>query len=190
MFVINMPSEQAFVAMRNLIERHCLRTFYGGDSAEDYLEAYYRIFDTLLADGMPKVYFNFKQHQISPSLYLPEWVDALFLEHLPFEVCARIWDVIILEGDAFVFKMAIAVLGVLEARLFFPERKELLEVLRGENKAALEVARRTGVAIDMSARYEHYGMTEHTLWERVMEMDEWWRETTWSRLISRELPDL
>ena len=73
------------------------------------------------------VYFNFKQHHISPSLYLPEWVHTLFLEHLPFEVCARIWDVIVLEGDAFVFRMAIAVLGVLEARLFFPERKELLE---------------------------------------------------------------
>jgi hypothetical protein len=42
-------------------------------------------------------------------------------------MCARIWDVIILEGDSFVFRVAIAVLGILESRLFFPERKELLE---------------------------------------------------------------
>ena len=55
----------------------------------------------------------------------------------------------------------------------------MVTVLRGENKAALEVARRTGITIDMSARYEQYGMTERTLWERVFEMDEWWRETTW-----------
>lgn len=52
-------------------------------------------------------------------------------------------------------------------------------MLRGENKAALEIARRTGVAVDMSARYEQYGMSEQALWDRIAEMDEWWRETTW-----------
>ena len=102
----------------------------------------------MLADGMPKsersirtlswsadthshlVYFNFKQHQISPAAYLPEWLVPLFLDHLPFEACARIWDVIFLEGDAFLYRAALGVLGVLEPRLFFPDRKELLELLR------------------------------------------------------------
>ncbi len=67
-----------------------------------------RIFDTLLADRMPKskviflatheycsrptlVYFNFKQHQVSPAAYLPEWVLPAFLDHLPLEACARVW---------------------------------------------------------------------------------------------------
>jgi len=103
---------------------------------------------------------------------------------------ARLWDVIILEGDSFLFRACIAVLGILESRLFFPDRKELLEVLRGENRAALEVARRTGVALDLTARYEQYGMSEQALWDRVYELDDWWRESTWIRLITRELPDL
>lgn len=63
-------------------------------------------------------------------------------------------------------------------------------VLRGENKAAIEVAKRMGIAVDVSARYEQYGMTEESLWERIHAMEEWWRETTWSRLIQRELPDI
>jgi len=54
MLLINLPLDQAFVTMRNLIDRHCLRSFYGGEGSDDDLEAYYRIFDTLLADGMPK----------------------------------------------------------------------------------------------------------------------------------------
>ncbi len=78
-------------------------------------------------DDTSLVYFNFKQHQISPSLYLPQWILPLFLNHLPFEACARIWDVIILEGDSFMFRVAIAVLGILESRLFFPDKKELLD---------------------------------------------------------------
>ncbi|TFY81998.1 hypothetical protein EWM64_g2018 [Hericium alpestre] len=90
MILVNMPAMQGFVVMRNLLERHCLRSFYGGMATKDEVEAYYRIFDTLLADGMPKIYFNFKQHQISPAAYLPEWILPLFLDHLPFEACARI----------------------------------------------------------------------------------------------------
>lgn len=35
MFLINMPPDQAFVSMRNMIERHCLRSFYGGSGAKD-----------------------------------------------------------------------------------------------------------------------------------------------------------
>lgn len=36
MILINMPAPQGFVVMRNLLERHCLRSFYGdANSKED-----------------------------------------------------------------------------------------------------------------------------------------------------------
>ena len=75
------------------------------------------------------VYFNFKQHQVSPAAYLPDWLMSLFLEHLPLDACARVWDVIALEGDSFLFRAALAVLSGLESRLFFPDRQELLDLL-------------------------------------------------------------
>jgi hypothetical protein len=76
------------------------------------------------------VYFNFKQHQISPAAYLPDWLIPLFLDHLPFEACARLWDVIILEGDPFLYRAALSIFGVLESRLFFPDREELIQLLK------------------------------------------------------------
>jgi TBC1 domain family member 14 len=104
------------------------------------------MFDTLLADYMPKgmrhcsfsiyshltskVYFNFKQHQISPAVYLPGWIKPVFLDHLPFDACAHIWDILVLEGDSFLFRVSIAILSAIASRLYFPDRKELLEVLR------------------------------------------------------------
>lgn len=138
---------------------------------------------------MPKIYFNFKQHQISPGAYLPDWLIPLFLDHLPFEACARLWDILLLEGDSFLFRAALAVLAVLEPRLFFPDRQELLDLLRGENKAALEVAKREGRLLD-GAKYDIYGVDEETLWERIDSMEDWWKESTWRRLTQRELPDL
>ena len=35
MLLINMPIQQSFIVMRNLLERHCLRSFFGGERAKD-----------------------------------------------------------------------------------------------------------------------------------------------------------
>jgi hypothetical protein len=35
MLLLQMPPAQAFTIMRNLMERHCLRSFFGGPSADD-----------------------------------------------------------------------------------------------------------------------------------------------------------
>ena len=35
MLLINMPSQQSFIVMRNLLERHCLRSFFGGERAKE-----------------------------------------------------------------------------------------------------------------------------------------------------------
>jgi hypothetical protein len=35
MFLINMSVQTGFVVMRNLLERHCMRSFYGGDNSKE-----------------------------------------------------------------------------------------------------------------------------------------------------------
>lgn len=35
MLLINMSAQQGFVVMRNLLERHCMRSFFGGKGAKD-----------------------------------------------------------------------------------------------------------------------------------------------------------
>ena len=37
---------------------------------------------------------------------------------------------LLLEGDSFLYRTSLGILAVLEPRLFFPERKELTELLR------------------------------------------------------------
>jgi TBC1 domain family member 14 len=59
----------------------------------------------------------------------------------------------------------------------------------GQNRAALEVAKRDARSLD-GGKYEIYGVDEETLWERIDGMNDWWKESTWVRLIHRELPDL
>ena len=35
MLLINMPVQQGFVVMRNLLERHCMRSFFGGEGSHN-----------------------------------------------------------------------------------------------------------------------------------------------------------
>ena len=59
---------------------------------------------------------------------------------------------------------------------------------RGENKAALEVARRERIPTD-GPKYAIYGVDGDALWDKIETMDGWWKDTTWKRLVLRELPD-
>lgn len=67
--------------------------------------------------------------------------------------------------------------------------RKLLFPFSGENKAAMEVARRDGITFGGS-KYEIYAIDEENVWEQIEALGEWWKESTWSRLIQRELPDL
>ena len=61
--------------------------------------------------------------------------------------------------------------------------------IRGENKAALEVAKRERIPTD-GPKYAIYGIDEDVLWDKIESMDGWWKDTTWKRLVLRELPDV
>jgi len=39
MILLNMRPQQGFIVMRNLLERHCMRSFYGSVSANDDVSA-------------------------------------------------------------------------------------------------------------------------------------------------------
>jgi len=138
---------------------------------------------------MPKVYFNFQKQRLPPPLYLPEWIVPMYLLHLPLDACARIWDIILLEGDSFIFRSALALLGVLETRLYYPDQEELMEVLRGFDGAKGK-GKGKETLMPEGGRYEQYGVTEESLFERIYAMEGLWKETTWTRLITRELPDV
>jgi hypothetical protein len=73
----------------------------------------------------------------------------------------------------------------MRAHFFFYQ----LSFYRGDNKAALEVARREGRPLN-GGKYEIYGVDEETLWDRIEFMNDWWKESTWNRLLQRELPDI
>lgn len=197
-----MSPAEAFVCLVNLVQKSFLRSFYSADS--DEVEAYYRVFDTLLADYMPRVYANFSAQVVRPSLYLFPWLSTLYTAFLPLDLATRIFDVFLLEGDSFVFRVAIVLLEILEPRLFNPNLDELSAVFEGTDKGAVGVVRREkglltadggsieerdgGIRVEVEDVYSEMGATEERVFELLRQLD--WKEETFARLVERELPEV
>jgi hypothetical protein len=134
MLLANLSPSETLVALLNLLaERPWLRALYApapapaaGDThlhtktpgapafRQDAAAGFERVFDTLLADQMPKVrpsaapvpspllslrqvYANMQARGVRPSAYVRDWVRTLFVPFLPFDAVARLWDCMCVE---------------------------------------------------------------------------------------------
>ncbi|KAM0788192.1 hypothetical protein ACM66B_001351 [Microbotryomycetes sp. NB124-2] len=191
MLLVNMAPADAWVSLINFVDKSCLKSFYRGK--QDEMEAYYRIFDTLIADTMPKVYENFLKQAITPRLYLTPWLVTIYVRFLPLDLVTRIFDVFVLEGDSFLFRIALSVLQILEPRLFNPNQTDIQAVFDGTDKGARIIVRRSkqvndeDVEVHVEEVYEEMGCDEESVFQGVQAMD--WKEEHFQRLLGRELPD-
>lgn len=146
---------------------------------------------------------DFSKELVKPSLYLFPWLSTLFVRYLPLDLSIRLFDNFLLEGDSFLFKTALVLLEILEPRLFNPVLEELKAVFEGKDKGARAIVRREKGLNDLSEEagggtmeeeeveieevYVEMGVNEAVVFSRLEELD--WREETWERLVTRELPE-
>ncbi|KAL9124189.1 MAG: hypothetical protein Q9217_006455 [Psora testacea] len=77
---------------------------------------------------------------LPPSSVLEPVIRTLFLgpgDGLGIDTAARVWDVVVFEGDAAIIRTTVALLGALEARLY-GDREEVLGVLGWRGDIGLE----------------------------------------------------
>ncbi|WFC96245.1 hypothetical protein MBRA1_002901 [Malassezia brasiliensis] len=208
MLLLNLPAPQAFLALLNLIaSKPWLKAIYqldrpqaqhpdiprGSEPVARHAQAFERVFNTLMAEQMPTVYANLHKAGIRTSDYLRAWIRTLFVPWLDIDTAMRVWDVVLLdESGAVLFRVALALVQLLEPRLYEHDREELLSILHGTNAGALHVWRRSlpeGLEEDVPRDriYAQYCIDEPTLFQVLDEQKVWWRDNTLRRLLDREL---
>ncbi|KAK4700686.1 hypothetical protein P7C70_g5557, partial [Phenoliferia sp. Uapishka_3] len=135
---------------------------------------------------------DFSHEVVRPSLYLHPWLTTTFVSFLPLDLATRIFDVFLLEGDSFLFRVALVILQILEPRLFNPVLSELDAVFKGEDRGAVLVVKRErglgeGDEVAKEDVYEEMGCREEEVFRRLEKLE--WKEETWDRLVTRELPE-
>ena len=142
------------------------------------------------SNTIEQVYHNFIAHDIRPSLYLHPWLTTVYAYHLPIDCATRIMDILVLEGESFLFRVGLAVLSTIEARLFNPEQEGLKAVFQGTDRGARAVVAREKGKLESQVWpdevYTQVGASEEAIFGVIDSMV--WRPQLWSRLIERELP--
>lgn len=105
----------AFVFFANIMNREdMLFNFYSFDM--DKVNLVFHIFMRLMREKLPKLYEIFVSTGLSCSIFLFEWVVALYSNIFQLDVSSRIWDNFFYYGDFFILKTALAICYGLEQK--------------------------------------------------------------------------
>ena len=97
------------------MNRDLLFNFYSFDMEK--VNIIFHLFMYLLKQYIPRMHAVFKQVNISCSIFLFEWIVALYSNIFPLETIALIWDHYFFYGDYYLIKVAIAICACLESNV-------------------------------------------------------------------------
>lgn len=106
--LLNMETLDTFICLANFINKPFNLAFYITDRSQMY--KYSTAADSIILTLLPKVHKHFNEINIEPADYLGAWFMTLFLKPLPLDIASRVWDLYFLEGEIFLFKVALALL--------------------------------------------------------------------------------
>eukprot|EP00474_Spongospora_subterranea_P005944 CRZ06402.1 hypothetical protein [Spongospora subterranea] len=113
MLLLNVDSEyHAFQALANLLNRELYFTLF-----RDFTNGrtHLNVFDKLLKKHVFKASERFQELQLTPDMYLYDWILTIFSRSFPLDIACRIWDCFLVEGQAFLFRAALGVLKMYES---------------------------------------------------------------------------
>lgn len=97
----------AFQVFSNLMHKYILFTFYSFDMPK--VNIVFNVFMKLMKQHIPKLHSVFQELGLQCSVFLFEWVVAIYSNILPLSLSARIWDSWLFYGDVFFLRVCLAV---------------------------------------------------------------------------------
>jgi len=108
MLLLNMDAFQVFTTFANLLNRPCQLAFYRLN--EEMMKCYFATFEVFFEENIPQLFAHFKHNNLTPDMYLIDWIFTMFSKSLSLDTTSRIWDVYCRDGEEFLFKTAIGLL--------------------------------------------------------------------------------
>jgi len=110
--ILNLDEADAFILFANLINKPCLQAFFNMD--QDLMRKYFSTFSIIFSVVLPDLCQHFSNLGLRPDLFLLDWIMTLFARAAPLDVTCRIWDILIRDGEEFLFRAAFGILSMYE----------------------------------------------------------------------------
>ncbi|KAM6073356.1 TBC1 domain family member 14 isoform 2-T2 [Theristicus caerulescens] len=75
---------------------------------------YFAAFEVFFEENLPKLFAHFKKNNLTPDIYLIDWIFTLYSKSLPLDLACRVWDVFCRDGEEFLFRTALGILKLFE----------------------------------------------------------------------------
>jgi TBC1 domain family member 14 len=98
---------QAFTTFANLLSRQFHFNFLLLEP--EILRAFALTFDEILQRCLPRLHRHLRQESVSSEIFLLDWGLTLFSKALPLPLAARLWDVLLLDGEVFFVKACLGI---------------------------------------------------------------------------------
>ncbi|GAB6023284.1 hypothetical protein CHUAL_008095 [Chamberlinius hualienensis] len=125
--ILNLEVADAFICFSNLMNKPCQLAFFRLD--EQKMKSYFLTYEEYFSENLPKLFNHFRKQNLSPDLYLIDWIYTLYSRSLPFDVACRVWDVYFRDGDEFLFRTALGILRLYDDILLNMEFIHLAQFL-------------------------------------------------------------
>ncbi|XP_014790974.1 mucin-17 [Octopus bimaculoides] len=106
--LLNMEVADAFICFANLLNGPCQVAFFRVD--EGMMKSYFDTYDEFLLENMPQLHHHFGRQNLTPDIYIIDWIFTIFSRSLPLDVACRVWDVFCRDGEEFLFRTALGIL--------------------------------------------------------------------------------
>ncbi|XP_036968077.1 TBC1 domain family member 14 isoform X1 [Acanthopagrus latus] len=106
--ILNLDTANAFIAFANLLNKPCQMAFFRVDHS--LMLTYFSAFEVFFEENLPKLFAHFKKNNLTPDIYLIDWIFTLYSKSLPLDLACRVWDVFCRDGEEFLFRTALGLL--------------------------------------------------------------------------------
>ncbi|XP_064418813.1 TBC1 domain family member 12 isoform X2 [Latimeria chalumnae] len=110
--ILNLEEADAFIAFANLLNKPCKMAFFRVDHG--MMLKYFAAFEVFFEENLPRLFDHFKTYNLTPDIYLIDWIFTLYSKSLPLDLACRVWDVFCRDGEEFLFRTALGILRLYE----------------------------------------------------------------------------
>ncbi|XP_067092828.1 TBC1 domain family member 12 isoform X1 [Osmerus mordax] len=106
--ILNLEEADAFITFANLLNKPCQMAFFRVD--HDLMLKYFAAFEVFFEENLPRLFSHFQTNNLTPDLYLIDWIFTLYSKSLPLDVACRVWDVFCRDGEESLFRTGLGIL--------------------------------------------------------------------------------
>ena len=127
---------KAFQCFGNMMNMHLMYNFYSFDMGK--VNIFFHCFMRLLTERLPRLAKMFVDLGLQCSVFLFEWVIALFSNILSLDMSSRLWDSYLFYGDHYLMRVCLAMCTCLEKQVSEDNFEQLVIIFKTVDKYITE----------------------------------------------------